>query len=70
MSKETILSTLATIKDEEYSWNMYFFKEDKRKNNPYAVHKVRFKNRNYLPVYVEKLAQMMEMYQVSKIDKV
>lgn len=70
MSKQIIIDTLDKIKEGNYSWSMYFFKVDKRNTNPYAVHKVRFKNRDYLPVYVEKLAQMMRMYQISKIDKV
>ena len=70
MSKQIILDTIEKIKTNSYSWNMYFFKIDKRNTNPYAVYKVRFQNRDYLPTYVEKLTQMMEMYQLSEIDKV
>lgn len=70
MSKQNILDTLVAIKDDNYSWNMYFFKVDKRNKNPYAVHKVRFQNRDYLATYAAKLAYMIENYQMSKIEKV
>ena len=70
MSKQIILDVLDKIKEGNYTWNMYFFKVDNRNKNPYAVYKIRFKNRNYLSVYVEKLAYMVETYQTSKIEKV
>lgn len=69
MSKQILLDTLEEIADKKYTWNMYFFRVDNSKN-PYAVHKVRFKNRDYLSSYVESLNNMIRKFQVSKIEEV
>jgi hypothetical protein len=49
---------------------LYFFKIDRRNNNPYTAYKVRFKNNHYLPDYAKKLIDMVIKYQLGKINEI
>lgn len=65
-----LVETLEYISISSYSWALYFFKIDRRKNNPFTAYKVRFKNNNYLPGYANTLIDMIIKYQLSKINEI
>lgn len=67
MNKKMLVETLECIGTSAYSWALYFFKIDRRNNNPYTAYKIRFKNNRYLPEYAKSLANMMIKYQLEKI---
>lgn len=70
MDKELLVKTLGQIGTSSYSWALYFFKIDRRNNNPYTTYKVRFKNDNYLSHYVKSLISMVVKYQLGKINEI
>ena len=70
MDKELLVKTLEQIGTSSYSWALYFFKIDRRNNNPYTAYKVRFKNDNYLSHYVKALISMVTKYQLGKINEI
>lgn len=70
MDKTLLLETLEHISTSSYSWTLYFFKIDRRNNNPYTAYKVRFKNNYYLPAYANSLVDMIIKYQLGKIDEI
>ncbi len=70
MDKELLVKTLEQIGTSSYSWTLYFFKIDRRNNNPYTTYKVRFKNDNYLSHYVKSLIGMVTKYQLGKINEI
>lgn len=59
MDKELLVEMLEGIERSSYSWALYFFKIDRRNNNPYTAYKVRFKNDRYLPKYAQSLVNMI-----------
>lgn len=69
MDKEFLIRVLSGV-DSSYSWALYFFKVDRRNNNPYTAYKIRFKNGKYLPAYAEQLTEMIIKYQIGKIQEV
>ena len=70
MNKELLVETLKDIGTSSYSWALYFFKIDRRNNNPYTAYKVRFKNDRYLPEYAKSLVDMIVKYQLGKITEI
>lgn len=70
MDKELLIETLEGIGTSSYSWALYFFKVDRRNNNPYTAYKVRFKNDRYLPEYAKSLVDMIVKYQLGKIAEI
>ena len=70
MDKELLVETLEDIGTSSYSWALYFFKIDRRNNNPYTAYKVRFKNDRYLPEYAKSLVDMIVKYQLGKITEI
>lgn len=70
MDKESLMETLERIGTSSYSWALYFFKIDRRNNNPYTSYKVRFKNNHYLPDYAKSLIDMIIEYQLGKINEI
>lgn len=70
MDKESLMETLERIGTSSYSWALYFFKIDRRNNNPYTSYKVRFKNNHYLPNYAKSLIDMIIKYQLGKINEI
>lgn len=70
MDKESLMETLERIGTSSYSWALYFFKIDRRNNNPYTSYKVRFKNNHYLPDYAKSLIDMIIKYQLGKINEI
>lgn len=70
MDKKLLVKTLEQIGTSSYSWALYFFKLDRRNNNPYTMYKVRFKNDNYLPHYAQSLARMIVKSQLEKINEI
>lgn len=70
MDKESLMETLERIGTSSYSWALYFFKIDRRNNNPYTSYKVRFKNNHYLPDYAKSLIDMTIKYQLGKINEI
>lgn len=69
MDKEFLVRALGGV-DNSYSWALYFFKVDRRNNNPYTAYKIRFKNGKYLPTYAKQLTEMIIKYQIGKIQEV
>ena len=70
MDKKLLVKALELIGVNSYSWALYFFKIDRRNNNPYTMYKVRFKNNHYLPQYAKSLAGMVVKYQLEKVNKI
>jgi len=70
MSKELLCQTLSDIPGKGYSWSLYFFKIDRRSNNPYTMNKVRFKQQQYLVDYAHHLSSVVSALQVEKISQV
>lgn len=66
MDKELLVEMLEDIERSSYSWALYFFKIDRRNNNPYTAYKVRFKNDRYLPEYAQSLVNMIVKHQLGK----
>lgn len=59
MDKKSLVEILECARNDSYSWALYFFKIDRRNNNPYTAYKIRFKNGNYLPQYAKALIDMI-----------
>lgn len=70
MDKALLVETLENISTSSYSWALYFFKIDRRNNNPYTAYKVRFKNNVYLPNYANSLIEMVVRCQLGKINDI
>lgn len=70
MNKEKLIEILEQIKNGTYSWALYFFKIDRRNNNPYTAYKIRFKNDGYLLQYAYSLIDMIIKFQIGKISEV
>lgn len=70
MDKKLIVEMLEDIKNSSYNWVLYFFKIDRRNNNPYTAYKVRFRNDHYLPEYALSLTNMIVKYQLGKITEI
>lgn len=70
MDKEMLIETLENVGTSVYSWALYFFKIDRRNNNPFTAFKIRFKNVQYLPQYAKSLVEMVVKYQLEKINEI
>lgn len=70
MDKKLLVETLEKIDTSSYSWALYFFKIDRRNNNPYTAYKVRFKNDQYLATYAKTLAGMVASRQLDKVSEI
>ena len=70
MSKEALKSACSTLREHAYNWSLYFFKVDKRANQPFKAYKIRFKNSNYLTQYAGSLLEATERFQVDTISTV
>lgn len=70
MNKEMLIKTLENVVTSEFSWSLYFFKIDRRDNNPFKAYKIRFKNDRYLPEYAKSLMDMVIKFQLKKIDEI
>ena len=70
MDKNLLIKTLKNVRDNIYSWNLYFFRIDRRNNNPFTAYKIRFKNDKYLPEYAVLLIDMVIKYQLEKITDI
>ena len=70
MDKKLLVETLEKIDTSPYSWALYFFKIDRRNNNPYTAYKVRFKNDQYLTSYAKALAGMVANRQLDKVSEI
>lgn len=70
MSKEFLEDTITKIKENDYSWNLYFFRTDKRKNNPFSVCKAKFLDTNYVKDYASNLLDATQKFQINTINDV
>ena len=70
MDKKLLVETLEKIDTSSYSWALYFFKIDRRNNNPYTAYKVRFKNDQYLAAYAKTLAGIVASRQLDKVSEI
>lgn len=69
MSKEILSLELGNSKNTQYSWKLFFFKIDKRKNNPYSVNEIKFRS-NSFPNYVNCMIDTILHFQVEPIENV
>lgn len=67
MSKENLQAVFDSLKNDGYSWSLYFFRVDRRSENPFEVSKVRFKNTTYLSNYAQNLLSTVRKFQVDSI---
>ena len=70
MDKKSLVEILEYARTDAYSWTLYFFKIDRRNNNPYTAYKIRFKNGSYLPQYAKALINMVIKYQLGQISEI
>lgn len=70
MDKKILVEMLDDVEKHSYSWMLYFFRIDRRSNNPYTVYKIRFKNDSYLPTYARVLMQMMKKNQLGRVSEI
>ena len=70
MNKDLLIEVLENARENKYDWSLYFFKIDRRNNNPFTAYKIRFKNSQYLPEYAKRLIDMVIKYQVKKIKEI
>ena len=70
MDKKILIEMLNDVETHSYNWMLYFFRIDRRSNNPYTAYKIRFKNNTYLPAYAKSLIQMMKKNQLEKISEI
>lgn len=70
MDKAQLQSCIDKVDAWTHTWNLYFFKIDRRSRNPYTANKVRFKNQNYLSSYAQALIKAVGSYQMKKVDEV
>lgn len=70
MSKSFLRRTFEGIQANTYRWNLYFFKIDRRNENPYYVYKHTFKNTDYLPNYLMALRDTVIKYQIDSLESV
>lgn len=70
MSKAKLKDMCISAKNSHYRWQLYFFKIDRRANQPFNVHKVKFKNDSYLSGYTTSLLNATETFQIDPISKV
>lgn len=68
MSKKILQDIFANIKTYQYAWSLYFFRIDRRNNQPYKTYKVRFRNFEYLASYARNLLSVTEKFQVEPIS--
>lgn len=67
MDKETLIEELNDVLiDNKYTWCLYFFKIDRRNNNPFKAYKVRFKNDSYIRDYAVSLMGIIINYKLKK----
>lgn len=64
MDKDLLIEIMNNARENIYSWSLYFFKIDRRNNNPFTAYKIRFKNNEYLPEYARILIDMVVKYQL------
>ena len=70
MSKVTLKNMCSLLKEHSYNWTLYFFKIDKRANQPYKMNKVCFKNNSYISQYATSLLNATESFQIDPISSV
>ena len=71
MDKETLIEELNDVLiDNKYTWCLYFFKIDRRNNNPFKAYKVRFKNDSYIRDYAISLTETIVNFKFKKIDSI
>lgn len=70
MSLELLKSAISAASESSYGWSLYFFKIDRRKENPYLVYKIKFKKDSYLSDYASKLCEMVKKFQIEQLEDI
>ncbi len=70
MSKEIILQACDSAQVGNYKWDLYYFRVDRKRNNPYMTFKVRFKNDTYMSDYANNLLNSIKFFQLGKVNDV
>ena len=67
MDKDLLIEIMNNARENVYSWSLYFFKIDRRNNNPFTAYKIRFKNNEYLPEYARILIDMVVKIKLQRL---
>lgn len=70
MSKEIILQACESTQNQRYKWDLYYFRINRKRNNPYMTYKVRFKNDTYISDYANNLLTSIKFFQLKQINDV
>lgn len=70
MSKQVLHQMFEGLVNKQYSWSLYFFSIDRRGNNPYQVHKIRFRNDEALYNYGKDLAKAIYEFQFEEVENI
>ena len=69
MTKETLIEAITTAQTD-YVWELYYFRINRRRNNPYVTYKVKFRQDTYLVEYANNLLSSVKAYQLEKISDI
>lgn len=70
MSKEILLQACKQAQDSNYKWELYYFKVNRKRHNPYVTAKVRFKQDSYINDYAKSLLNTVQDYQLKQVSEV
>ena len=70
MSKQIIMDACSLAQDEEYIWDLYYFRVNRQRNNPFLTYKVKFKNDSYISGYAKNLLNSIKFFQLKEINDV
>ena len=69
MNKEALIEAMTTAQTD-YVWELYYFRINRRRNNPYVTYKVKFRQDTYLGEYANNLLSSVKTYQLDKISDI
>lgn len=70
MSKQILVDVFSRIEDNEYSWEIYLFKINRKKEQSFFAHKFRFSHIDAKNNYCKGLAKYVTKYQIDQIQSV
>jgi hypothetical protein len=70
MSIEIISKACNAAQEGNYVWELYYFRVNRQRSNPYMTYKVRFKNDAYLVDYAKNLLNSIMCFQINQISDV
>lgn len=70
MTKEDLKKHLDENNLEKYCWDLYYFRINFTKNQPYAIYKARFTKSDYLMNYIKQLSSCVLQFQLNEVSEI